>query len=246
MKLPLQTRSVVKENYAVICPDGYVDSKVPGWTGCGTNVLISQGMNAGICQLLVTMEKDGKLQGKTEDAQLFFYLVAGECTARVDNDQWKLHTGQFAYIPPDRSYLFQDFTQGTEILIFRKIYLPLAGQDRPAICIGDRAAIPAAPYLGNAAANLQILLPELPSFDLAVNVFSFRPGAHLPFVETHIMEHGLMILEGRAICLLGDEWYMLDRRVSVWMAPYCSQWLAAVGHEALVYIYCKDINRFPW
>ena len=31
---------------------------------------------------------------------------------------------------------------------------------------------------------------------MAVNIFTYDPGGHLPFVETHIMEHGLIIFTG--------------------------------------------------
>jgi len=32
---------------------------------------------------------------------------------------------------------------------------------------------------------------------------------------------------------------------SIWMAPYCQQWFTAMGKEPAVYIYYKNVNRFP-
>ena len=55
------------------------------------------------------------------------------------------------------------------------------------------------PFLGNEDARLQVLLPDDPAFDMAVNIFTYQPGATLPFVETHIMEHGLLMLKGQGV-----------------------------------------------
>ena len=88
-------------------------------------------------------------------------------------------------------------------------------------------------------------LPDDPAFDMAVNIFTYDPGGHLPFVETHIMEHGLMYLQGQGIYMLDDQWYPVKKGDSIWMAPYCQQWFTAMGKEQAVYIYYKNVNRFP-
>ena len=62
------------------------------------------------------------------------------------------------------------------------------------------------PFLGDPDARLQTLLPNEPSFDLAVNVFTYQPGAALPQVEVHVMEHGLLMLDGQGVYRLGDDW----------------------------------------
>ena len=90
---------------------------------------------------------------------------------------------------------------------------------------------------------MQLLLPEDLSFDMAVNVFTYDPGGNLPFVETHVMEHGLIYLAGQGIYRLDNEWYPIQKGDSIWMAPYCPQWFVAMGKEPAVYIYFKDVNR---
>ena len=91
--------------------------------------------------------------------------------------------------------------QGNESLLSfqRKSLEPLAGEKTPGVIVGHANAIKGNPFLGHADARLQVLLPDHPSFDLAVNIFTYDPGATLPFVETHIMEHGLLMLSGRGI-----------------------------------------------
>ena len=48
MEISALTRSVVKSNHAIIAPDGYVSSYIPGWTNCVVNVIINEAMGAKI------------------------------------------------------------------------------------------------------------------------------------------------------------------------------------------------------
>jgi (S)-ureidoglycine aminohydrolase len=111
--------------------------------------------------------------------------------------------------------------------------------------VGHEKHIPAKPFLGQKSARLQVLLPDDARFDMAVNIFTYQPGATLPFVETHIMEHGLLMLQGQGIYRLGDDWHPVQTGDVIWMAPYCPQWFAAIGETPASYIYYKDINRAP-
>ncbi len=92
---------------------------------------------------------------------------------------------------------------------------------------------------------LATLLPVEPCFDMAVNVFHFESGTTLPFVETHVMEHGLYMKQGRGIYRLGECWYPVQAGDTIWMAAYCPQWFVAMGDEPAAYIYYKDIHRDP-
>ena len=40
--------------------------------------------------------------------------------------------------------------------------------------------------------------------DMHVNIVNFEPGGAIPFPETHVMEHGLYVLEGKAVYLLNQ------------------------------------------
>jgi (S)-ureidoglycine aminohydrolase len=88
-----------------------------------------------------------------------------------------------------------------------------------------------------------VLLPDVPAFDLAMNIFTYQPGATLPFVETHIMEHGLLMLAGQGVYRLEDSWYPVAAGDAIWMAPYCPQWFVAMGKQPASYLYYKDVNR---
>jgi (S)-ureidoglycine aminohydrolase len=76
-----------------------------------------------------------------------------------------------------------------------------------------------------------------------VNVFAYQPGGHLPFVEVHVMEHGLVMLDGQGVYRLEDSWYPVEAGDVIWMAPYCAQWFVAMGKKPASYLYYKDVNR---
>ncbi len=121
----------------------------------------------------------------------------------------------------------------------------LPGVAAPDAIFGDEKKVPSAPFLGDPAAQLQALLPDRPEFDLAVNIFTYAPGGTLPFVECHVMEHGMLILEGAGIYKLGDDWHPVEKGDALWLAPYCPQWFVAMGKTPARYVYYKDVNRAP-
>lgn len=241
MEISALTRSVVKSSHALICPDGHVNSVIPGWTNCKTNVLINEQMGAGLCQTLITLEADGVVSGKTAASQIFFYVIEGVCMV----NETVLNAGQFVYFPPGEDYGLKSASAGTKLLSFHKVYEPLDGYPTPKLLFGDSANIPGPAFLGDPALRLQVLLPEELSFDMAVNIFTYDPGGHLPFVETHVMEHGLLYLQGQGVYMLDHQWYPVKKGDAIWMAPYCQQWFTAMGKEPAVYIYYKNVNRFP-
>jgi (S)-ureidoglycine aminohydrolase len=245
MEISALTRSVVKRNHAVIAPDGYINSNVPGWTGCTTNVIINEQMGARLCQTIVTLTAAGQLVGQTKASQIFFYVVSGQITASVDGQEKTLVTGQFVYVPVGQEYRFTAPEAGTQILTFHKVYEPLAGYDTPGVLFGEKDDSKAPVYMNDEALRIQELLPNELGFDMAVNIFTYGIGGHLPMVETHIMEHGLLYLQGQAIYVLDQQWYPVKKGDSIWMAPYCQQWATAMGKEPSVYIYYKNVNRFP-
>jgi len=245
MEISALTRTVVKKTHALITPDGFVSSNVPGWINCTVNVLVNEQMGANLCQILITLNKDGRIAGVTNESQIFFYVITGSCKVNIEGDKADLKTGQFVYVPPQKKYSFKNSSSETKILTFHKVYEELHGYDMPDTIIGDTAKIKSDKYLDDPALRLQTLLPDVPSFDMAVNIFTYEPGGHLPFVETHIMEHGLMYLQGQGIYMLDNAWYPVKKGDSIWMAPYCRQWFTAMGKEPAVYIYYKNVNRFP-
>jgi len=239
------TRDVVKERYALRTPSGFVPSVLPGWTGCVAIVQISPAMGANLSQLLITLEKNGEGHGNTGALEYFVYVLIGKCNAQTGAKKASLKAGGYAFIPAGTAFHFFAADKGTQLLIFQKTFEPLAGRKKPGVIIGDQAAVPGQPFLGNEDARLQVLLPDQPDFDMAVNIFTYQPGATLPFVETHIMEHGLLMLGGQGVYRLDADYHPVQAGDVIWMSPYCPQWFVAMGKTPASYIYYKDVNRNP-
>jgi len=239
------TRTVVKLRYAVLTPDGFVPSVLPGWKNAVVIVNISPALGARFTQLLVTLDQDGVGEGNTGANQYFIYVIQGAGNITLGEKRHRLEAGSYVYLPPGADIQIKSGGANLRLLIFQKRFEPLPGAAKLDALVGHEREVKGQPFLGNEDARLQVLLPDQPGFDIAVNIFTYQPGATLPFVETHIMEHGLLMLKGQGVYRLDNDWHPVKAGDVIWMAPYCPQWFVAMGKTPASYIYYKDVNRDP-
>lgn len=241
----MQTRTRLSGRHALIAPDGHVPSAFPGWIDATSYVILSPAMGADLSQILITFESQkGYAEFPSDEHEHAFYLETGAVTVTLEEKTITLKAGSFLYLPPHTEVHLQGGDQ-VRLTVFRKVYQPHLDHPTPPIVQGHIDDVVGEPFMGNERAILQTLLPIDPSFDLAINIFTYQPGATLPFVETHIMEHGLLMLSGDGIYRLEEEYYPVHAGDAIWMAPYCPQWFAAIGDEPASYLYYKDIHRLP-
>jgi (S)-ureidoglycine aminohydrolase len=240
------TRTVIKSRYALITPDGFVPSHLPGWRNVVAVVNISPTMNGPrFMQLQITFAQNGNGAGNTGATEDFIYVLDGKCSARLGGKKFKLIAGSYAYLPPETDFQFGGAVKGTRLLILQKHFRSLADAKGIDLIVSHERDAKGRPFLGNKDARLQVLLPDQPVFDMAVNIFTYQPGATLPFVETHVMEHGLLMLRGQGIYRLDADYHPVQAGDVIWMASYCPQWFVAMGKTPASYIYYKDVNRAP-
>jgi len=238
------TRTVVRPLYALLTPDGFVASNLPGWRDVTAIVNISPAMGAKFSQVQITFGENGVGAGDTGALEFFIYVLEGNGMAKTGGKKFDLAAGNYIFIPPRTNFYFSG-DKGTKFLIFQKKFEPLAGKKIPDAIVGHEKEISGQPFLGNKSARLQVLLPDKMEFDLAVNIFTYQPGATLPFVETHVMEHGLLMLRGQGIYRLDSARHPVKAGDVIWMAPFCPQWFIVTGKTPASYIYYKDVNRAP-
>lgn len=245
------TRSVVTSHYALLTPAGLVRAPLADWPGAACVVVVSPAMGARFVQLLVELGPDASGTGQRPDEELFIFVRSGAVQlqigdlSQVGDGRERLAAGGYAYIPPERPYQLRAENGSADLLVFQRRYQPVAGLPKPAPVFGHEQDLSGAPFMGDEAALLKNLLPDAPSFDMAVNIFTFQPGATLPIVETHVMEHGLLMIQGQGLYRLGAEYYPVQAGDVIWMAAYCPQWFVATGKTPARYIYYKDVNRNP-
>lgn len=241
MELFGTTRTRVCARHALIAEDGWVPSVFPGWKGATGFVHVSPAMGAGVTQMTVVIDGiGGTAMFPSTDHEHVFYVEEG----RLDWNGKEAVAGDYCFFPAGMKIALGG-EQGSRVTVFRKTYESISRLKKPDIVSGNEKDLPGEPFLGNENARLKTLLPTDERFDLAVNIFTYQPGAALPFVETHIMEHGLKMLAGQGIYRLEEEYYPVRKGDVIWMAGYCPQWFVAMGGGPASYIYCKDVNRMP-
>jgi (S)-ureidoglycine aminohydrolase len=238
------SRSRICKDHALIAPESFVRSTLPGWDNTEVVILISPQMGARFTQYLAYMGAGAVAGPLAPDCQRVIYVLDGELTIDPGPKEKTLSAGGFGYLPPHAKTSVRA-GRPTRINVFEKRFAPLVGGAPPRAVWGQEQDVEGVPFLGDPDALLKTFLPQESAFDLAVNLFTFRPGAALPLVEVHIMEHGLLMLDGQGIYRLADSWYPVQQGDVIWMASYCPQWFVAMGKGPARYLYYKDVNRGP-
>jgi len=236
------TRSANRRDHLLLTPDTFVRTVLPGMQGGAAIVHVSPAVGAAFTQYTAELEPSGTL-GPT-DAQRFVYLLSGSADLSTDTSFHSLAPGSYAYLPEGSPYILTA-REATRLAVIEKPYQPLENLIEPALLIGREEESTPTALMGDPDLQVRALLPDRPSFDFAVNTMTYQPGAALSMVEVHVMEHGLLMLEGGGIYRLGDAWYPVTAGDFIWMAPFCPQWFAAIGKQPAKYLIYKDCNRHP-
>lgn len=231
------TRSSYRRDHILHTPDTFVRAPLPGMTKATAIVHASPANGAGFTQYTAEFEAGGAYCSGSP--QMFVYVWEG--TLEVDS-QGELAAGQYVYLPADSAAGLRS-ASGARAAIIEKPLLRLGAPPGP--FQGSADAVAPKPLLGDEAVQVRSLIPDDPRFDFAVNIMTFEPGASLPMVEMHVMEHGLFMLEGEGIYRLSDCWYPVAAGDFIYMAPYCPQWFAAIGKQPAKYLIYKDWSRHP-
>jgi (S)-ureidoglycine aminohydrolase len=238
------TRSCCARDHLLITPDTHVVGPWPTLDGAQSIVHISPAVGARFALSTVRFGTGGKLSLPAAAVQRFVLVLDGNISWQRGGHDEHLSAGDFALLPAGKRSTLEACEE-SRILLIEKPFVPAASHDVAEPFTGAIEAIPPRPLVPNSRVQVRVLLPEIPALDLAVNVMEFPPGASLPFVEIHEMEHGLLMLRGQGIYRLGDHWHPVTAGDIIWMAPYCPQWFAALGEEPARYLLYKDWNRHP-
>jgi (S)-ureidoglycine aminohydrolase len=199
-------------------------------------------MGAKFTEYTAEFESGGEL-GPTP-AQRFLYVLEGQLKLEVDGRQSDLGVRGYAYLPEGAPHRVVA-TKSSRAAVVEKHYQPLASFESPRAIISSEDAISSHALGDDSDLQVKCLLPDRMNFDFAVNSMVYQPGAALSMVEMHVMEHGLLMLEGGGIYRLGDSWYPVTAGDFIWMGPWCPQWFGAIGKVPAKYLIYKDWNRHP-
>ncbi|MGO8760216.1 MAG: (S)-ureidoglycine aminohydrolase [Terracidiphilus sp.] len=236
------TRSSFKHDHLLQTPDTFVRSPLPGADGVEFIVHAAPQLGARFTQMTAEFAAGSSLPPAV--AQRFLYVLDGRIEVKAGGRKHSLKPGGYAYLPQGAPHTVRAPGIARAALI-EKPYEPLERAGAPEIVIGDEAAVTATPLMGDEGVRVRALMPSGPECDFAVNTMTYHPGASLSMVEIHVMEHGLLMLEGGGIYRLGDSWYPVQAGDFIWMRAYCPQWFGALGKRPAKYLIYKDWQRHP-
>jgi len=230
------TRSSYQPDHLLLTPDTFVRAPRPGMENATAIVHVSPAVGAGFTWYTAEFAAGGKLGPAS--GQRFVYVLEGD----ISVDRRALGADGYAYLPEECDAQVTG-AAGARASVIEKPYRAVGGVQQPEMLAGDEHEVAPAALMDDPDLQVRVLLPGHAGFDLAVNTMTFQPGASLPMVEIHVMEHGLVMLAGSGIYRLGEKWYPVTAGDFIWMAPYCPQWFGALGKTPAKYLIYKDWNR---
>ena len=154
--------------------------------------------------------------------------------------------GGYACLPPDSGWTLRN--PGGEVARFhwiRKRYQPIEGLEAPPVLVTNEADLSPQPMPDTEGrwATTRFVDPADLRHDMHVTIVTFQPGGVIPFAETHVMEHGLYVLEGKAVYRLNQDWVEVEAGDYMWLRAFCPQACYAGGPGPFRYLLYKDVNR---
>lgn len=258
--LPPQTalhtgRAVFTEAYAVLPKATMSDittSFLPGWkaTRCWIIARPLSGFAETFAHYIMEVAADGGSDTPEPNplAQGVLFVVGGTLALTVDGERHVLTSGGYAYLPPGAKWTVHN--AGDDPARFhwiRKEYEPADGIAQPEAFIVNETDIEpiTMPDTEGRWATTRFVAPDDLRHDMHVNIVTFEPGGVIPFEETHVMEHGLYVLEGKAVYRLNRDWVEVEAGDYMWLRAFCPQACYAGGPGRFRYLLYKDVNRHP-
>ncbi|MEM6407752.1 MAG: bifunctional allantoicase/(S)-ureidoglycine aminohydrolase [Pseudomonadota bacterium] len=248
-------RSVFTNAYAVI-PRGVmsniVASFLPGWIGCRAWILARPmtGFAETFAQYLIEMMPGGLSDQPEPDpnAEAVLFGLRGDMALEIDDQTYIFRPGSYAYIAPGTDWRIINRHDGrSNFMWVRKNYEWLDGVPAPESFVTHDDDVPLS-YMTDEDRNwatTRFVDPGDMRHDMHVNIVTFLPGGNIPFAETHVMEHGLYVLQGRGVYYLNEDWVEVEEGDFMWLRAFCPQACYASGKEPFRYLLYKDVNRHP-
>jgi (S)-ureidoglycine aminohydrolase len=154
--------------------------------------------------------------------------------------------GGYAFVPAGTTWTLHATGAAPAVWHWiRKRYMPAEGIAAPEAFVTSDADVNPIPMpdCDGVWATTRFVDPADMRHDMHVNIVTFQPGGCIPFAETHVMEHGLFILQGKADYLLNTSWVAVEAGDFLWLRAFCPQACTATGSEPFRYLLYKDVNR---
>ena len=249
----LTDRAVFTDAYAVI-PRGsmrdIVTSFLPFWDETRLWVISRplSGFSETFSQYIMEVQPGGGSdQPETDtDAEGVLFVVDGSIAISFNGKKYDLTEGGYAYLPAGLIWKLRNETdKAAKFHWIRKSYQYVDGLDKPEPIVTNAKDIEPTPMPdtdGNWTTT-RFVNPADIRHDMHVTIVTLQPGAVIPFCETHVMEHGLYVLNGKAVYRLNQDWVEVEAGDYMLLRAFCPQACYAGGPDAFQYLLYKDVNR---
>ncbi|NRB54875.1 MAG: (S)-ureidoglycine aminohydrolase [Salinicola sp.] len=246
-------RAVFTEAYAVI-PKGVmsdiVTSFLPHWEKTRLWVLSRplSGFAETFSQYIMEVSPGGGSERPEPDAgaEGVLFVVEGEMVLTIAGETHAMAPGGYAYLPPGCDWQLSNASDApVRFHWIRKAYEFVDGLEAPPAFVTNEQTIAPTPMPDTDGrwATTRFVDPADLRHDMHVTIVTFQPGGVIPFDETHVMEHGLYVLEGRAVYHLNQDWVEVEAGDYMWLRAFCPQSCYAAGSTPFRYLLYKDVNR---
>lgn len=246
-------RAVFTQAYALL-PRGtmrdIVTSNLPFWDSTRAWVLARplSGFAETFSQYIVEVRPGGGTERPELDAgaEGVLFVLEGTFILRISGARYELGPGGYAYLPAGCPWALRNSTtETTRFHWIRKRYEQIDGLALPEPFVTNETEVRSdeMPGTDGCWTTQRFVDPFDLRHDMHVNIVNFAPGAVIPFPETHVMEHGLYVLEGKAVYLLNRDWVEVQAGDFMWLRAFCPQACYVGGPGRFRYLLYKDVNR---
>lgn len=244
-------RALVTEAYTVTPSSvlrDIVTSVLPEFTKTRAWILARpiEGFSTTFSQLAVEVLPGGGSDNPEPETgvQSVLFVTKGMLELTIDGESHALTPGSYVYCAPDSNWSIWNSRECSAAFQWvRKLHSPFGEIPNSFVTHDNDVKSVPMPDTQGVWRTTHFVDPEDLRHDMHVNIVTIYPGGTIPFAETHVMEHGLYVLQGKAVYHLNNDWVEVEAGDFIWMRAFCPQACYAGGPEPLRYLLYKDVNR---
>lgn len=181
--------------------------------------------------------------GSSSNVESFLYILHGRLQITGVGETRTLEAGGYLYTAPQQSNVTaRVISEHAACIQIDRLYAR-SGSPK-SVAASENEVQPVVPA-GEVFRLRRLLDATDQAYDFNIHIMDFSPGEFLHVKELHYNQHGLLMLQGHGIYMLGERYMPVTTGDIIYMAPFVPQWYAALGEHQTRYFLYKDTNVDP-
>jgi (S)-ureidoglycine aminohydrolase len=233
------SRVTVKPGSYMLLPHvNLMISRLPKFKETKVHILATPDIGAKFVQYELMMEPGGgTIEPIGDGLEHFCFVLDGNVTLNIlGESKHDLTEGGFAFLPAGSSFELSNHDDESRVVWIKRKFVA-AGSLKPDLIVGSEKDVIGRPG--------QLLTPfdKNLAYDMGMLIVNLEPGRGISQVETHIMQHGLYMIQGQGIYWLDRDFHEVQANDYIYLSSYCSQYFYVTGETTARYLLYKDVNR---